>query len=1229
MRSHRKVSAILLLVIMSNIFFSTVPAKAQENVLFEGMIAYVDEDHNIVLMRGDGTKKRITTDGSASENGVQYSCPRFSSNGKYLTYKGDWTTVYDLTTETKTVLENINIGLAAMEYGGEFDCGPLWYKDTDSFIVSEYKDGYETLRQYYLQSVSGERTLLYEIVKEDNGFSINFNLDTIIYSNKEWKAVVENWNKNIEYVVSFVPANGVIGFWTPDGKKYVFIDDGEEYWMFDLETGTRLQSFIITDFFPYEDLNGNRVIPPYKPTDISPDSNNLLFSYEGQLYSISLSSLDKKALYSSQYKNVTSSFDDISLYGVWSLRGNLLMAYEDNPQKIIDRNYSNITVVEMGQNPVPVNTDVYPFFWMGNTRDQFLYAKNNFIGNEVQLDLMLYDHNTRENISLAKLPSYKSGDSLSYWISDQVDWTSGETKFQGDIEEPTPTPEPPLSLPSNEYDDIFDTKKEIIEYLENPPINIFEYNNLIPWSFMGTVTGYDESYPRFVLENLETEYEAYRNGQLNSAEMQIFENRMSAFKRLTYTEMGLQGLFPSMSQLTYDMSKAFIETTAIGLELIFSIRKLADAVEKIVPIFSSPIQKLKNKITFWILDSFETSLDKVFDISNPREKEWRDILQLFITEIKGRVNGPKTLIEVIKDLGVKRLLSERLIVAMLEDSMAIDTAARSVYPENTTNPTLSVVGSDEDAYDAVQRVITAETKRAEESHQRTESVTSIAELAQNASELSSIIEDTINLDPGQFAEGLAEKISKITTTFDFFSQWMNAYATFDSGYNMVVLGDRMLKIHEIAFDPSEINNLKNFHGYQPAQYVDIYPQPMGENILPAHIYYSTYEQRFFTSVDDYQQRVQEVLSTLQYGSDEELLAAIDNLVLADDEVSHTISVAKKPLLQEYYTNDQARTFVDSSQEFSSSNISFQLVLLLSLADRANPEIQQQVLSAGQQLIRNSNGVKNEYATLTQAGLDLSITPSALIADYELPETVNVGEQFLLKLTLSNPSLNNFSGNVVIREGELISGTQISVGEIPSGKESVYEIPIQTVSGGSDIIIVELIQGDTLIDTNLVFIQVEGQQEFSPESVSSEPVSSEQLNIPSSLILGGLGFFLCLIVLAIGGVFGFRYYQNSKPAKKSQPRRAPSKPQAKPISQSERQIQQAISLAKANQLEEAFNLLREVVRSEPNNSSAWFNLGTVLARMKRVKDAERCYQRAKQLGHPKADAALDWLRKTYQ
>ena len=130
---------------------------------------------------------------------------------------------------------------------------------------------------------------------------------------------------------------------------------------------------------------------------------------------------------------------------------------------------------------------------------------------------------------------------------------------------------------------------------------------------------------------------------------------------------------------------------------------------------------------------------------------------------------------------------------------------------------------------------------------------------------------------------------------------------------------------------------------------------------------------------------------------------------------------------------------------------------------------------------------------------------------------------------------------------------------------------------------------------------------------------------SYLVACGLCLILLLILAILIAIFLNRSRQNKRSHEKNEDRSETPHP----ISPNEAQINQAIELAKSKHYQEAFEMLRQIVQSEPNNASAWFNLGGVLADMGNFKDAERCYFRAKQLGHPKADEALNWLKQKRQ
>jgi len=73
---------------------------------------------------------------------------------------------------------------------------------------------------------------------------------------------------------------------------------------------------------------------------------------------------------------------------------------------------------------------------------------------------------------------------------------------------------------------------------------------------------------------------------------------------------------------------------------------------------------------------------------------------------------------------------------------------------------------------------------------------------------------------------------------------------------------------------------------------------------------------------------------------------------------------------------------------------------------------------------------------------------------------------------------------------------------------------------------------------------------------------------------------------------------------------------------DQQIKTAMEMTKAGKLQESYAILKEVVKVDSNNAQVWLFLGIDLTSLKDYVNAERCLQRAKKLGDPKADAALE-------
>ena len=133
----------------------------------------------------------------------------------------------------------------------------------------------------------------------------------------------------------------------------------------------------------------------------------------------------------------------------------------------------------------------------------------------------------------------------------------------------------------------------------------------------------------------------------------------------------------------------------------------------------------------------------------------------------------------------------------------------------------------------------------------------------------------------------------------------------------------------------------------------------------------------------------------------------------------------------------------------------------------------------------------------------------------------------------------------------------------------------------------------------------------------------------TLLLGGL-LLICLpIALVILVILLIRWLRRRREALAEVEPEIEEEPEIKALpmsadAEAEVLMREGVALAKRGKNKEAFKVLRKVVKLTPSNPSAWLWLGLTAARTGDSRSAERCFQRAKQLGHPKADQALEWL-----
>jgi hypothetical protein len=348
----------------------------------------------------------------------------FSPTGSYLAFLRNESGV-----DRRGIIYDIKNKSIASQITGEnnpYQFG--WYKNTDSFISVDAKaiDGSENdSREVYLQTISGEKSLLAKFVTYAGWYNINYNIDTAVYLDPPGSQNVNiyNWAKNTTMQLNFNDYGGAPGDWTPDGKSFLRLSDTDRnYFVIDLETGK------------YKEIKYQNVgdLSSFSFMEISPNSQSILLGDYLHLYDFNLETQQMKILYTTLYPS-----DDFlsNIYGVWSPNNKLLIVYENDPAHENDPatsirlNYTNLFATD-GSQSSPIAQNIEPYLWLSNSVERFLYVQNNISGNQMSRELMLYDHANQSSVKLDDLPAvndlgtaqYSPTASIADWVGVNVDF---------------------------------------------------------------------------------------------------------------------------------------------------------------------------------------------------------------------------------------------------------------------------------------------------------------------------------------------------------------------------------------------------------------------------------------------------------------------------------------------------------------------------------------------------------------------------------------------------------------------------------------------------------------------------------------------------------------------------------------------------------------------------------------------------------------------------------------
>lgn len=424
MKFHRVFStAAVVTLVLGCLFPLTI--KAQEALMFEGMVAYVGADGNIVLATGDGAQAQITTDANLDEfspDAAAYHYLNFSPNGAYLAYYrsgasglGSGIFIYD-----------VSAGSVIGRLPEDVRSPVVWHRDSDSFYIKEREDiniGSGTINnRIYRLYLSGEKVQLGEYYEDDAGYVINYNLDMVFYTpeSNTPMGTFYNWAQNTNYQIALSDFS-VVGYWSRDGLTYVHKGDDSAYTIIDLKTGGVTKT--IDGLPPLEHVypDGNTYNLSATATDLSPDATRLLLNNDLNLYELDFNTSIYQILYTSIHDD-----PDYRLYGTWSSSGNLIMfdefsvnsSYYDD---VLDD--QSINVLSKGAPPILAATNAEFLFWLSKDSERFLYNQYIKAGGSTLVDLMVFDATNRTNLKIGSLPTINDPGYDPFRFNFLVAWT--------------------------------------------------------------------------------------------------------------------------------------------------------------------------------------------------------------------------------------------------------------------------------------------------------------------------------------------------------------------------------------------------------------------------------------------------------------------------------------------------------------------------------------------------------------------------------------------------------------------------------------------------------------------------------------------------------------------------------------------------------------------------------------------------------------------------------------
>ena len=666
----------------------------------------------------------------------------------------------------------------------------------------------------------------------------------------------------------------------------------------------------------------------------------------------------------------------------------------------------------------------------------------------------------------------------------------------------TPTPKPPPS-PTPSITPIvpleaLTEKQANIDFLSNPN---FDFLGL-ELSFLDVPTlGYDERGAQQLLDHIKAKSE---RGELSSEEA-------SGFLRLKLQEDATKEIYLAYTQTADDVSDNIVSVVAVGFSFINTIERIA-ALLADQPVVGDLIKRL-------LIQARKKAYDVISDfvqlaVNLMPEGRLRSAVEsggeAIVTYLKAKATGKDTILEVVLKGGARFIGDQELITALVVTTQpALDEGVRRAQPENVGN---TVIGTDEQAQLQVEWLIEDVRIETDLAHTIHEDMKRGADLAKTISDLADLA--TLVTGPTGIGPVIAQGFSIISK---FVGNVVLLISTGNSATHLYHLPPRVYEAGDRAFDPTMP---LGFYESPPSEVrrtipfsVPSEPRPgvaYAAELDPRQSYLDSQRAHLQTSADDYETALQEVLDAVQDGDQEALMELIPDLIAAEESLSAQFKVSRAPILagaaqvdEPGFSESFAQLFSGSS-DFNLNTAMLYAYLIDNLLEPENAEAKRHTMEQANVVLGSIDEYQETIETTLPELASLPSTPAIIISSYTLPEVIEEGASFVLKVQANNasPALAD-KVTIELTGGDLISPSSktISLGQMERGEEKAATFKLKATESGFDVVTLRVFSGEEVLSSQMVYLDIDP--------------STDGLDTRTLIFgLGGAGFIVIVLAMLI-------------------------------------------------------------------------------------------------------------------